>query len=161
MTPHSLAFYADVITTGKLLGLEPSATPDEVTAVLGTDCAENSLDTTTMWRDYGMVEFHWLRSAPGHPWEGHHFTLHVHRLSYWGGSSVNKTLRDRYGRFARRTDFTKLRRILERRGVPLIQVPQPADGIDEFRQPASGVSVMSERGPRQASDLYTIHSPMA
>ncbi|MDG4532467.1 hypothetical protein [Streptomyces sp. AV19] len=161
MTPHSLAFYADVITTGTLLGLKPSATPGEVTAILGDDYAENSLDSTSMWRDYGMVEFHWLRSSPEHPWEGHHFSLHVHRLSYWGGSLVNKPLRDHYGRFARRTDFTKLRRILERRGTPLVQVPQPGDHVDEFRQPASGVSVMSVRGPEQAGDLYAIFSAMA
>ncbi|MGW5104826.1 hypothetical protein [Streptomyces sp. NPDC004100] len=42
MTPHSLAFYLDVITSGTFLGARPTDSPDQVTAILGADFAENS-----------------------------------------------------------------------------------------------------------------------
>ncbi|WP_328391718.1 hypothetical protein OHS81_36520 [Streptomyces sp. NBC_00400] len=35
MTPYSLAFYLDVVTTGTVLGVGPTAPPDRVTEVLG------------------------------------------------------------------------------------------------------------------------------
>ncbi len=89
LTPHSLAFYVDVVTSGTVLGAKPTDSPDRVTAILGSDFAENSLNDHIMWRDYGMAEFSWVRESPDSPWEGHHFTLQVHRLSHWGGSIVN------------------------------------------------------------------------
>lgn len=99
---------------------------------------------------------------PDHPWEGHHFSLHVHRLSHWGGSLVNGTLRQRYGRFARRTDFAKLHRILERRGTPLTGPLRTSDDdIREYRRPSSGVTVLAERTPRRVDDLYAVISPCA
>ncbi|MFD9902919.1 hypothetical protein [Streptomyces sp. NPDC059063] len=143
MTPYSLAFYLDVITSATVLGVRPSATPDQVTAVLGDDFAENSADRRSMWRDYGMAEFFWHRDSANAPWEGHHFTLQVHRLAGGDSRTVNDAIRAEYGRFDRRLRFAKVRRLLERRGVPLVELPDPANSphYRRFWQPDSQVSV--------------------
>ncbi|MFI0786937.1 hypothetical protein ACH4Q6_15250 [Streptomyces lydicus] len=98
LTPHSLAFSMDVVASGTVLGAKPTDSPDRVTAILGADFAENSFDEYSMWRDYGMVEFFWVRESRDDPWEGHRFTLQVHRLAHRGGNIVNGSMRDRYGR---------------------------------------------------------------
>ncbi|MEV6548655.1 hypothetical protein AB0M57_08060 [Streptomyces sp. NPDC051597] len=144
MTPYSLAFYVDVITSGTVLGAKPTDSPDQVTAILGPDFAENSFDDQSMWRDYGMVEFFWGRESRHHPWEGHHFTLQVHRLSLLGGGIVNGRIRERYGRFDRHLRFGKLERLLANRGVPLEDVPDSnAPAYTLHWQPASQVSVLA------------------
>ncbi|WP_329191400.1 hypothetical protein [Streptomyces sp. NBC_01435] len=167
MTPHSLAFYMGVITSGTVLGAKPTDTPDRVTSILGSDFAENSFDDQSMWRDYGMVEFFWCRESRNHAWTGHHFTLQVHRLSM-GGSTVNRVIRERYGRFGRQLRFDKLERLLTTRRVQLEDVPGPnAPTYTLHWQPASQVSVMVRRSPERGSrqldsarigDVYTVSS---
>jgi hypothetical protein len=172
LTPHSLAFYTDVITSGTVLGAKPTDSPDQVTAILGPDFAENSFDDLSMWRDYGMVEFFWSRESREHAWVGHHFTLQVHRLSSLGGSTVNGAVRARYGRFDRRLRFDKLERLLARRGVRMEAVPDPnAPACALHWQPDSQVSVMTcevpERGERRryggqrVGDVYAVSSSMS
>ncbi|MFI9237174.1 hypothetical protein [Streptomyces sp. NPDC053079] len=144
MTPHSLAFYVDVVTTGTVLGLRPTDSPDRVTEVLGTDFGENSFSDHSMWRDYGLAEFFWDRASADQPWSGHHFTLQVHRLAYRDRTLANETLRARYGRFAPRLRFDKLQRLLKRRGVPLLEIPEIPGNAPYYRtfwQPDSQVSV--------------------
>lgn len=143
MTPYSLAFSMDAVTSGTVMGVRPSDSPEGVTAVLGSGYAENVSGAHTMWRDYGLAEFFWSREAAGRPWRGHHFTLQVHRLAYGDPAILNPELRARYGRFARRLRFAKLRALLDRRGVPLLEVPSPmgAPAHRLFRRPASGVTV--------------------
>ncbi|WP_438295383.1 hypothetical protein [Streptomyces sp. HUAS TT7] len=170
MTPYSLAFYMDVVTTGTLLGLRPTDSPDRVTEVLGSRFGENSFDRQSMWRDYGLVEFFWDRARTNDPWKGHHFTLQVHRLAYRNRTLVSETFRDRYGRFTPRLRFDKLRRLLERRGVPLVEVPDPANApyYRTFWQPVSKVAVMVIAGYDEYStpdnlrvgDVYSIVAPM-
>ncbi|MDG4859013.1 hypothetical protein P8605_12750 [Streptomyces sp. T-3] len=172
MTPHSLAFYIDVVASGTVLGAKPTDGPDQVTAILGADFAENSFDDHSMWRDYGMAEFFWVRDTPDHPWEGHHFTLQVHRLSHGGGTIVNRAIRDRYGRFDRHLRFDKLQRLLGRRGVLLEDVPDVnAPAFSQHWQPASKVSVMAfrahepwrqrQRGDDRIGDVYAIYSSVS
>lgn len=53
-------------------------------------------------------------------------------------------LRARYGRFTPRLRFEKLRRLLERRGVPLLEIPEVPANAPYFRtfwQPDSQVTV--------------------
>ncbi|MFF7442999.1 hypothetical protein [Streptomyces sp. NPDC008122] len=136
----------DVVTSGTVLGAKPTDSPDQVSAIMGSDFAENSLDDHSMWRDYGLVEFFWTRESPDHPWEGHHFALQVHRLSYAGSSLVNKSIRERYGRFGRHLRFDKLQQLLANRGVRLEDVPDAnAPAFTLHWQPASQVSVMALR----------------
>ncbi|GAA0471576.1 hypothetical protein ABZ951_33615 [Streptomyces sp. NPDC046215] len=144
MTPYSLAFYMDVVTTGTVLGARPADSPERVTEVLGPDFAEGRSGDLGMYRDYGLTEFFWDRACAGQPWSGHHFTLQVHRLAYRDRTLVNDTLRARYGRFAPRLRFAKLRRLLERRGVPLLEVPEIPGNAPYYRtfwQPGSQVAV--------------------
>ncbi|MEU9118928.1 hypothetical protein AB0C96_03545 [Streptomyces sp. NPDC048506] len=162
----------DVVASGTVLGAKPTDSPDRVRAILGSDFAENSLDDHSMWRDYGMAEFFWIRESPEHPWEGHHFTLQVHRLSHWGGSIVTSSIRDRYGRFGRRLRFDKLERLLGKRGVRLEDVPDVnTPAFTQHWQPASQVSVMvfrayeewqqRRRGDDRIGDVYAIYSSVS
>ncbi|MFB6714735.1 MULTISPECIES: hypothetical protein [unclassified Streptomyces] len=171
MTPHSLAFYVDVITSGTVLGAKPTDSPDQVTAILGSDFAENSFDDQSMWRDYGMVEFFWGRDSRDDPWAGNHFTLQVHRLSSLGGSIVNRAIRERYGRFDRHLRLDKLERLLAKRGMRMENVPNSdAPAYTLHWQPVSQVSVLAcgahERGKRQRDgerigDVYGVSSSMS
>uniref|UniRef100_A0AAU2UYF5 Uncharacterized protein n=1 Tax=Streptomyces sp. NBC_00003 TaxID=2903608 RepID=A0AAU2UYF5_9ACTN len=171
MTPYSLAFYVDVVTTGTVLGLRPMDSPDRGTEVLGSRFGENSFDKQSMWRDYGLVEFFWHRARGGDPWKGHHFTLQVHRLAHRDRTLVSDALRDRYGRFSPRLRFDKLRRLLERRGVPLVEVPDAANApyYRTFRQPDSKVAVMvvatygeyTTPDNLRVGDVYCITAPMS
>lgn len=172
LTPYSLAFYLDVVTTGEVLGAGPAASPEHVTEVLGADFAENVCGRYAMFRDYGLVEFHWQRPSGGQPWSGHHFTLQVHRLAHRGRTAVSPVLRARYGRFAPRLRFGKLRRLLDRRGVPLVEIPEIPANAPSFRtflQPASrvAVSVVGARGGYGAADrlrvgdVYSVHAPLS
>ncbi|MFF5126070.1 hypothetical protein ACFY41_03910 [Streptomyces syringium] len=146
MTPYSLAFYMDVVTTGTVLGLRPTDSPDRVTEVLGSNFGENRFGDRSMCRDYGLTEFYWDRASVELPWSGHHFTLQVHRLAYRGRAlgPAEETLRARYGRFTPRLRFEKLQRLLERRGVPLLEIPESPANAPYYRtfwQPDSRVTV--------------------
>ncbi|MFJ6010729.1 hypothetical protein [Streptomyces sp. NPDC092952] len=170
MTPHSLAFYVDVVTTGTVLGAGPTDSPEQVTAILGPDSAENSVGEHSMWRDYGMAEFFWCRESPDHPWAGLHFTLQTHRLATLGGSTVNRAIREQYGRFDRHLRYDRLERLLGRRGVHLEDVPNPnAPSYSLHWQPGSGVSVLvfrahgrtgRRRGDARLGDVHAIASSM-
>ncbi|MFE1831478.1 hypothetical protein [Streptomyces yangpuensis] len=169
MTPYSLAFYLDALTTGTVLGLRPDDSPERVAEVLGTEYGENSR-RDTMWRDYGLVEFHWHRHHPAGPWSGHHVSLQVHRLAHRARALTDGALRARYGRFAPRLRFDKLHRLLERRGAPLMRLPEVPPYAPYFRMhehPASRavVTVVSTYGeystPRnlRPGDVYAIRLP--
>ncbi|MBT2450813.1 hypothetical protein J7F03_27820 [Streptomyces sp. ISL-43] len=171
MTPYSLAFYLDVVTTGTVLGLGSTDSPDRVTEVLGEDFGENAFDQG-MCRDYGLAEFYWDRASVDHPWSGHHFTLKVYRLAYRDRTLVDGVFRARYGRFTPRLRFEKLRRLLERRGVPLLEIPEIPANAPYFRtfwQPDShvAVSVIGTYGEYstpdnlRVGDVYGIQAPMA
>lgn len=168
MTPHSLAFYLDVVMSGTVLGAKPTDQPDQVTGRLGTEFAENRSGRHHMWRDYGLAEFFWQRESGDDPWAGHHFTLQVHRLTY-GGKVVNGEIRTRYGRFARRLRFAKLQRLLENRGTVLREIPSGQDPCYRlFWNPGSWtcVSVIGAKeeyrtpDDLRVGDVYGITAPM-
>ncbi|WP_329231459.1 hypothetical protein OG488_21315 [Streptomyces sp. NBC_01460] len=171
MTPYSLAFYVHTVTTGTVLGLRPADSPDRVAAVMGTDFAENAFGRRTLVRDYGLAEFHFHRDRGGAPWSGHHFSLQVHRLARRDRALPGEVLRARYGRFAPRLRFEKLQRLLDRRGVPLVEIPEsPANGPSyrTFWQPGSrtAVSFVAVRGAGgtpgdpPVGDVYRIQAPV-
>ncbi|MGW7021492.1 hypothetical protein ACWGGS_19470 [Streptomyces decoyicus] len=172
MTPYSLAFYVDVVTTGSLLGVGPADSPDRVTRVLGSNFGESTFGDRSMCRDYGLAEFFYDRACADQPWSGHHVTLQVHRLAYRDRTLVNDTLRAQYGRFTPRLRFEKLQRLLERRGVPLLEIPEIPVNAPYFRtfwQPDSqvAVSVIGTYGEYstpdnlRVGDVYSIQAPMA
>ncbi|WEH13319.1 hypothetical protein [Streptomyces sp. VNUA24] len=109
MTPHSLAFHGDVVTTGTALGAGPADSPARVAEILGPAFAEDTFGDHGMCRDYGLTEF------------------------YWDRTRTDDTLRTRYGRFARGLRFEKLHRLLVRRGVHLTEVPAIPAAAPHFR----------------------------
>ncbi|MGW4892261.1 hypothetical protein ACWEQL_08335 [Kitasatospora sp. NPDC004240] len=171
MTPYSLAFYVDVVTTGTVLGVRPTDSPDRVSEVLGPDYGEHVFDNRHMVRDYGLTEFFWGRARADRPWSGHHFSLQVHRLARRDRTAADTTLRARYGRFAPRLRFEKLRRLLDRRGVPLLEIPEIPANAPHYRtfwQPDSRVAVLviaahgeySTPDDLRVGDVYKILAPM-
>ncbi|MFC8226744.1 hypothetical protein [Streptomyces sp. NPDC057287] len=172
MTPYSLAFYVHTVTTGTVLGLRPADTPDRVAAVMGTDFAENAFGRRTMLRDYGLAEFHFHRERGGAPWSGHHFSLQVHRLARRDRTLPGEVLRARYGSFAPRLRFEKLQRLLHRRGVPLVEIPENSANAPYYRtfwQPGSRTAVSyvavhgeySTPGRLRVGDVYRIQAPVS
>ncbi|MFE0193548.1 hypothetical protein [Streptomyces sp. NPDC058989] len=174
MTPYSLAFYMDVVTTGTVLGARPTDSPDRVAEVLGPDFGENRFGDTALCRDYGLAEFHWDRACAESPWSGHHFTVHVHRLGYRSHTKalVGDALRARYGRFSPRLRFQKLRRLLERRGIPLTEIPEYPSNVPYYRtfwQPDSHVAVSvigtygeySTPDDLRVGDVYSLQAPVS
>ncbi|MFE0735472.1 hypothetical protein [Streptomyces sp. NPDC058855] len=169
MTPYSLAFYLDAVTTGTVLGLRPDDHPGRVAEVLGTEFGENG-GRDTLWRDYGLIEFHWHRARPTDPWAGHHVSLQVHRLAHRDRTLAGGALRARYGRFAPRLRFDQLHRLLERRGAALVPEAGAAPNAPYFRtyeHPASGatVTVVATYGEHSTppglrpGDVYAIRLP--
>ena len=73
---RDLGFFIDVVTTGRILGLNAACTPEEVTDTLG-EFAENSRKKF-MWRDYGAIEFFWERASVLEPWQGMDLSIQVH-----------------------------------------------------------------------------------
>ncbi|MGW3648847.1 hypothetical protein [Streptomyces sp. NPDC000878] len=172
MTPYSLAFYLDVVTTGTVLGVSHADFPEQVAKVLGPDCAEGTFSDHDMYLGYGFVEFFWNRASAEHSWSGHHFTLQVHRLAHRKRVDVHDVLRARYGRFTYRLRFEKLQRLLTRRGVPLVEIPEiPTTGpyFRTFWQPDShvAVTVIGTHGEYETpddlrvGDVYSVHGPVA
>ncbi|EME96341.1 hypothetical protein J7W19_13375 [Streptomyces mobaraensis NBRC 13819 = DSM 40847] len=170
MTPYSLAFYVDVVTTGTVLGLRPEDSPERVAEVLGADFGDNAY-AYGLCRDHGLVEFHWTRASAEGPWEGHHFALQVHRLTHRRREFLEPVLRERYGRFTPRLRFDKLRRLLGRRGVPLVEIPEDPANAPYYRtfwQPESGVGISviglhgeyRTPGDLRVGDVYAIRAPL-
>lgn len=131
----TVEFFADVVMTGEVLGVDGLLTPELVAGVLGMDFAESgALD-----RDYGLVAFSWAR-APGGPWSGLGFSVQAYRHT-----AASAAIEARYGPI-RAQKFAGLRVELERRGVALTHEPQPDPDWDGYWQPESEVFVHVCRG---------------
>jgi predicted nucleic acid-binding protein len=96
----------------------------------------------------------------------------VHRLAYRDRTLVSDALRARYGRFTPRLRFAELRRLLERRGVLLPEIPESPANAPYFRtfwQPDSQVAVSvigaydeySTPDNLRVGDVYSVLAPMA
>nr|WTB32322.1 hypothetical protein OG781_25130 [Streptomyces sp. NBC_00830] len=142
-----LEFYADVLRSGTVLGLDAHSTPEQVTAVLGSDFGEYRT-RGAMIRDFGLVEFTWERRRADRTWRGMGFAVQVHRLDTAGTEVVNPAIRAAYGMFP-----TVLPRLGEVRALPeaerwpLRELPGADSEFRELWQPESGVSVLA--GPRR------------
>ncbi|MFD0689529.1 hypothetical protein [Actinomadura fibrosa] len=137
-----LAFAADVVTEGTVLGADRTRTPDEVTRVLGPDFGENRRDDV-MWRDYGLVEFFWERRSRHAPWTGTHFSVQVHRLDRADPGLVEEAIEKRYGVLTgARLRFDDLRASVDGRGGALREVPEASPGCRVYRHSGSQASVV-------------------
>jgi hypothetical protein len=137
-------FFADVLTTGTVLGVDAELGPDVATAVLGAGYAEND-NGWSFWRDYGLVEIAWQRRPGGPDWEGMFFMLQTHRLT-GKRPVVNDAIKAEYGgfrQFKRPLMLADLEAELDRRGVPLIARGEPDSGYQEYWVPDSEMSVLA------------------
>ncbi|WP_328914445.1 MULTISPECIES: hypothetical protein [unclassified Streptomyces] len=91
-----LEFYADVLRSGTVLGLDAHSMPEQVTAVLGKDFGEHRT-REAMIRDYGLIEFTWERGRADRTWRAVGFAVQVHRLETGGTEAVNPAIRAAYG----------------------------------------------------------------
>ena len=129
--------------------------------LLGDDYGDNP-SKHSLGRDHGLVEFFWQRASGREPWAGTHFSVQAHRLRYADPDWSTGMIRDRYGAFPGPVTFDEVSALLADRGVPLAEVPYPADP-DEMRtywQPASQtlVSVVAGTYYGQAGDLYRVRA---
>jgi hypothetical protein len=138
-----LRFFVDAVLTGRVLGIDAAATPAEATSALGDDYAENQFHDDAMWRDYGIVEVHWVRTSVTDPWLGHHISIQTHRLGGDGDHDpMNANVRAAYGGFPSRLRFDSLQAGLSARGGGLTPVTRPEGDVLEFVHRPAGASVL-------------------
>jgi hypothetical protein len=161
-----LEFYADVLRTGTVLGLDAHSTPEQVIAVLGTDFGEYR-SRGAMIRDFGLVEFTWERGRADRAWRGVRFAVQVHRLETAGTDVPNPAIRAAYGPFpAARPRLGEVRALLDAKCWPLRELPCGDPEFRELWQPESGVSVLA--GPHKGASVsgpdnlpvYRIEAPL-
>ena len=87
--PSPLGFFADVIRTGTVVGVDWTFSPDEVTQAFGIDPAINQ-HGQHLWHDYGLVEYFW-EQVNGR-WRGTHFSVQLHRLNNQRGYEIPKVI---------------------------------------------------------------------
>lgn len=144
-----LEFYADVLSSGNVLGLDAHSTPEQVTAVLGTDFGEYRT-REAMIRDFGLVEFTWERRRADRTWRGVSFAVQVHRLETAGTEVVTPAIRAAYGLFPSALPcLGEVRAQLDAERWPLRDLPGADPLFRELWQPESGVSLLA--GPRKDS----------
>ncbi|MFJ7216636.1 hypothetical protein [Amycolatopsis sp. NPDC098790] len=111
-------------------------------------------------RDHGLVEFYWERVE--RHWVGTHFSVQAHRLRYAEPELVNRVIRDRYGAFPGPVTFAEVGGLLADRGVPLREVPYPAEAgeLRAYWQPDAGIVISVVEGSYygRAGDLYRVAS---
>ncbi|RSM86920.1 hypothetical protein DMH04_11745 [Kibdelosporangium aridum] len=116
-------FYADIVQTGTVLGVDADLDPSVISRVLGDFEYEND-NGESFWWGYDIVEIFWHRRASGHGVIGSHFSVQTHRLS-----ARNRPLL-----------FADLEAELVRRGVSLTPLPLFED-YQDYWQPESRMTL--------------------
>lgn len=145
-----------------MLGADHTWSPERVAELLGDDYGDNPSDHS-LGRDHGLVEFFWQRPGPGQPWTGTHFSVQAHRLRHRDPELVDGLIRERYGAFPGPVTFDEVSALLADRGVPLSEVPYPADPdeIGTYWQADSRTLVYVVAGSYYgtAGDVYKVINP--
>lgn len=136
-----LDFFADVVQSGTIMGLDANLGPDAATAILGPDFGENR-SRRILWRAYGLVELSWYLRERGLGLSGEHWAVQARRLEH-GEEVVNDAIAARYGRFGGLQNFDELRDELKRRNVELVQLN------DAYWQPDAQVKLYLWEGSVQ------------
>lgn len=151
----SAEFYADVVETGTILGLDHNMGPDAATAILGP--GEDIDAYGTFRRSYSHIEIAWAhrRSAPG--WSGLYFQVNpfVDNVE----RDLGKAVFAKYGKFRGPLMFDALRQELDNRGVELVEVESIEPDAQLFWQPQSQMKVEVSADPnRNPGTVSTIIS---
>ena len=130
-------FYASVVATGTVLGLDETCDTGDLAFRLGYDRDEGDSQKAYPVRLLGLVESCWTGLGAGR-WQGASLAVRVFTLHY--GDAVPPVLRDAYGPFGNAVRFPELRAELETRGFGLEELPaQP--GWRSFVQPESRTKI--------------------
>lgn len=156
----ALEFAVDVVTFGSVLGVGPRVGPEEVCAVLGGDFGENR-QKHLMWRDFGLVEFFWERESGSDPWQGTHFSVQFHRLTWLAADGVGEAIGRRYGSFGSALDFEELRAALDGAGVPLEELHPASPDVREYWQAESQAAVLVQADGEDAGTVFRITAPLS
>lgn len=150
-------FFADVVQTGTVLGLDENMGPDIAAEVMGGNAGENR-DGPMCCRSYGLVEITWYERRRGLGWRGGHLAVQAHRLEH-GEEFLDDAVAARYGRFGGLLMFEELRHELARRRVELVPIGGPRFGHQEYWQPDAQVTVHvgvdPEYGPGSVQSVFT------
>jgi hypothetical protein len=135
-------FFADLVVTGTVLGLDHTSTMAEVEAVL--DVTPFLASPNSMVTDAGLVEFGWHRWHAGDEWVGTYFGAQAHRLDLLvGKGEVEPPLVARYGEFPARVHVDDLLAATAAIGHPLRQVPDRNENCVAYRSPVSDMHVLA------------------
>nr|WP_062334943.1 hypothetical protein [Herbidospora sakaeratensis] len=141
-----LDFFADLVTTGTVLGLDHTSTPAEVEEVFGEGPA---LDRPKdMIHSFGLIEFGWWRRRSRDPWQCVYFGPQAHRLPHLvEHGDVEPALTGRYGAFPTRLNFADLRAVVEARGFTLTEDVPINEGTAEYWEPTARMGILVQLDP--------------
>ncbi|SMD16143.1 hypothetical protein [Kibdelosporangium aridum] len=119
-------FFADIVETGTVLGVDADLDPSVVRRILG-DFEYDNDNGESFWWGYDIVEIFWHRRASGHGVIGSHYSVQTHRLN-----ARNRPLL-----------FADLEAELTRRGVSLTPLPSKPlfEEYQEYWQPESRMAL--------------------
>ncbi|GLY48169.1 hypothetical protein [Lentzea sp. NBRC 102530] len=132
-------FFADVVQTGTVLGLDANLGPDAAATVMGGLGGENR-SGRSYWRSYGLVEVGWYLRRRDLGWQGEHLAVQAHRLEH-GPEWVDDAVAAHHGRFEGLMMFDDLAAELTRRGVDLVALGGPRQGLQEYWAPESQMTL--------------------
>lgn len=140
----SVDFFADLATTGTVLGLDHTSDRSTVRAVLGD--GETSIPHLD---SFGLIEFGWYTR---HDRESvTYLGAQTHRLDWLVDDGLlESALVDHYGEFAPRLGIDDLLTACGERGFPLVERPTVNVGHVDHWSPVSGFSALAVTDPAAA-----------
>jgi hypothetical protein len=140
---NDLDFFADLMATGTVLGVDHTSDRAAVEAALGRERASGRSRSWMVW-DYGLVEFGWHRTDA---WAVTYYGAQTHRLPWLAREgSVEAALVDRYGAFRPTLPVDEVRAALRVRGFALEPRPALDDDVEEYWEPTSRMGIVVEAG---------------
>jgi hypothetical protein len=122
-----LDFLAEALVLGRVLGVGPGMSPEEVESVFGAEfMQEVKRNKKTMRRDYGLLEFSFSKHEA---WACAAISIEIHRLAYHGISVVPSALQVAYGAFPEKVRFDDLKDVVQASGREIISIDQPGKGF--------------------------------
>jgi hypothetical protein len=146
-----LGFFADLVTTGTVLGVDHTSDLAAVEEVLGRDVTFEA--PYGMISDFGLVEFGWHRDGPQQDWAVTYFGAQTHRLPWLTQPRENRietALVNRYGPFQPRLGLDELRTAVHARGFTLEERPSLNDGCAEYWEPTSRIGLIAVSDPDES-----------